>query len=160
MNKFDQLESEGRQLFKEILDQQKITTGQPSQNLYDTYDYSYTNNGNNVGVEIKKRDIKYLNYPTHFMELSKYNSLCQLVDNKTFDKILYVNFFGDKIAYFYSLKNIRNAIANKKITISTIRCNKTTAINKGKVDKEIIELPLELGIRLEKIGDKWKIINK
>lgn len=155
MNKFQQLEQEGRKLFQEILDQRNITTGQPSKNLYDVYDYSYTNKGKNIGVEIKKRDLRYLNYPTHFMEVTKFNSLMKLIKEGQFDGIVYANFFGETVAYLYSVQTIAKGIREGKIKVSTVPCNKTTAIDNGKVDKQIIELPLEYGIRCEKMAGEW-----
>lgn len=159
MNPFDKLESEGRQLFQELLLQRNITTGKPSENPYDCYDYSYQHNNRNIAVEIKKRDQKYLNYDTHFMEVSKFNSLIELLDNKQYDQIIYANFFGENIAYLYNLNAIRKAILNNKIIIREIACNKTTAIYQGKKLKKIIEIPLTLGVRFEKSEGKWIRIN-
>ena len=159
MNQFSKAEAEGRKLFKSILDQLGIQQQHPSQDLFDTIDYYYTNQkGEAVGVEIKKRDQKYLSYPTHFLEVAKYTALIKRLDQKEFNKVLYVNFFGEDIAYIYSIETIRKGIQKKQVQLSSINCNKTTAIQQGKVEKQIIEVPLSLGIRLERQNDKWIII--
>lgn len=95
MNKFTLAENIGKSLFKTILDQLGIQQQHPSEYLYDTIDYYYTNQkGEEVGVEIKKRDQKYLSYSTHFMEGAKYSALIKRLDQKEFKRVLYVNFSG------------------------------------------------------------------
>lgn len=159
MNEFIASEIKGRSLFKSILDQLGIQQQHPSKDLYDTIDYYYTNKkGEEVGVEIKTRDQKYLSYTTHFLELAKFTSIISRLDKQDFKKALYVNFFGEDIAYIYSLDSVRKGIQQGKIKLSSITCNKTTAANNGKVPKDIIEIPLVFGIRLEKKEDKWIII--
>ena len=156
MNQFTKAELEGRALFKEILDQKGVTESHPSDDEFDTLDYYYTSSQQlSVGVEIKKRDQKYLNYPTHFLEVKKFKAIYQRLNNGEFDRALYVNFFGDNVAYIYNFQTIIKGIKDQTITVSYTHCNRTTAINTGKVDKKIIELPLSLGIRLEKKEDKW-----
>ena len=95
MNQFTKAELEGRALFKEILDQTSAIESHPSEDEFDTLDYYYTSSQYlSVGVEIKKRDQKYLNYPTHFLEVKKFKAIYQRLKNGELNKALYVNFFS------------------------------------------------------------------
>ena len=117
MNQFTKAELEGRALFKEILDQKGVTESHPSDDEFDTLDYYYTSSQQlSVGVEIKKRDQKYLNYPTHFLEVKKFKAIYQRLNNGEFDRALYVNFFGvfGKVIYLCSIFNEKLIKGNNK----------------------------------------------
>ena len=153
MDEFQGSEQEGRQLFIEILNQCNILDYQESLERYDQIDIYYNNH--TIGIEVKKRDEKYLNYPSYIMECSKFKGIYQKLKDKEISKAAYVNFIGDNVCYIFPFKRILQAYKNKQIQPQYIYCNCTTVINKGKKEKKIFYLPKQLGIRLERKGDKW-----
>ena len=75
MDKFDELELNGRKLLESFLIQVGATNLHPTEDKYAPVDYYFTYNDKKVVAEIKVRDIKYEGYDTHLMEVSKYKSL-------------------------------------------------------------------------------------
>lgn len=156
MDIFDEYEQDGRSLFKSILDQCKITDQHPSVDKYDCIDYYYSYNGN-VGVEIKKRGIQCHSYPSLMMEVAKFKAIAARVKSGELDRAYYVCFIGDDTAYLFNFKDIARAGRDGKLEITTKYAPVTTAANKGKIDKKVLLIPKSLGIKLDKIGDKWII---
>lgn len=138
MNKFTESELKGRNILKSFLDQVGATNQMPTEDEYNPVDYYFTYKEKKVVAEIKCRDIKYLNYPTHLMEVSKYNALMKDKQNKQLDTAYYINFFGENIAYWYSNSTIRK-YATKDIKY----CNRTTAENRGCTNKSVLLIPTD-----------------
>ena len=156
MNPFTVAENKGRKLFRSILDQEGIDDQHPSEDQFDTIDYYYTNKqGEVVGVEIKKRDQQYSNYPTHYMEWNKLTSICNKIKQKEIDKALYVNFFGEDLAYIYRITDIIQALKDKKAQLITKNLKRTSAIYQGYIPKKVVEIPTEIGLKISRINNKW-----
>lgn len=160
MDKFDQAEQSGRELFKSILDQCQITDYKESTEKYDTLDLYCSIKEKTAGIEIKKRDKQYENYSTYLMELYKYNALINRLNEGELNSIYYANFFGDDVVYIFSLRNIARAIKEDKVQITTTYANRTTSVFGGKVEKQILLLPKELATKLVRVEGKWYNPNK
>lgn len=72
MNQFQALEDKGRKLFAEILNQYNLK-GKPTADNFDRSDYDFSDH---YTAEIK---VRYKDYPTWQMELSKLYALCAKV---------------------------------------------------------------------------------
>ena len=156
MDKFEQSELKGRKLFKSLLESQNIKDSQASTLKYDTADYYYRNRkGQQIGVEIKTRSIQYECYDTHFMELAKYNSLMKKIKDGEVVNAVYANFFGEDSAYLYPIGIIQRGLKDGSIKIVSRYCPVTTAINKGKMMKQVIEIPRSLAWRYEFKNNQW-----
>lgn len=155
MDKFTEAENNGRELFKSILDQCKITDQHPSVEKYDTIDYYYSINGKKTGVEIKKRAKQYECYDTHLMEVSKLKALYARWKNKELDNIYYVCFFGNDVAYTYPIQRILKAIKNGLIKPTYMYLGKTSVVNTGTTEKKIIMIPKNLAYKLTRVNGKW-----
>ena len=75
------------------------------------------------------------------MEIKKFKALIQDKKENQLDEAYYVNFFSNDTAYFYSEKVIR-----KYATQDRIYCNKTTAIDTGKRNKDVLMIPTDKAI--------------
>lgn len=138
MNKFLEAENIGRNNFKSWLEAIGVTDYEFSEDNYDPVDCNFTFKGYNIISEIKVRDIKYKDYPTHLMELSKYKAMVKYMRNNNKDLGLYVNFFGDNWLYTYQLQRIDvSNIANMNLV-------KTTVADNGYKNKDIIEIPVDI----------------
>lgn len=155
MDKFDEAENNGRQLFKSILDQCNIVEQHQSIEKYDTIDYYYSLNGKKSGVEIKKRAKKYECYDTHLMEMYKLKALYNRWKNKELDNVYYVCFFGNDTAYTYPIQRILKAIKNGQIKPTYMNLGKTSVINTGTIEKQIIMIPKNLAYKLARVNGKW-----
>ena len=157
MDKFDQYEQDGRALFKSILDQCNITDQQPAKDKYDNIDYYYTTpyKLGQAGVEIKKRDIKYKDYSTLLMEVSKFKAIAARVQSKELDRAYYVNFIGDDTAYIFNIRDIARGIKDNRVQITTRFTNITTADDQGKTEKRVLLIPKSLGFKLVRQGNLW-----
>lgn len=144
-------ETIGRTQFESLLNQAKNANyWQPTTDKYNHVDgYFYLDN-KKIVVEIKTRDKKYADYPTHLMELDKYMNLTKaMVDHNCFTGY-YANFFEDTL-YLYDLRNI-NTI-NCKITERYV--SRTTVEDNGKKMKKFLELPAKLAKVFKKENNKW-----
>lgn len=157
LDQFEQYEQSGRALFKSLLDQCNISDQHPASSKYDSIDYYYTVEGKEgiAGAEIKKRDIKYLEYDTLLLEVSKLLAIAARVKSKELDRAIYVNFIGDNIAYIFSIRAICRALKEGRLQVTTRFTNRTTADNRGKVDKRVILIPKNLGTKLVRQKDIW-----
>lgn len=111
MDKFDELELNGRKLLESFLIQVGATNLHPTEDKFAPVDYYFTYKDKKVVAEIKVRDIKYEGYDTHLMEVSKYKSLVKDKKDSQSDTAYYINFFtdGTKVnAYWYSTNTVRN----------------------------------------------------
>ena len=70
MDKFYELELNGRKLLESFLIQAGATNLHPTEDKYAPVDYYFRYKGKKVVAEIKVRDSKYEGYETHVMEVS------------------------------------------------------------------------------------------
>lgn len=151
MDDFQQKEEKGRTLLKSFLDQVGATNQQPTEDEYNPVDYYFTIKDKKVVAEIKVRDQQYENYPTHLMEVSKFQALEKERIEKNLDYAYYINFFGENIAYFYS------TIAIKKYAKKDCKyCKRTTAIYTGRKMKDILLIPTDKAQKFIRINGKWQ----
>ena len=150
MNKFQQSENLGRSLFNSFLQQSKANNIQFTEGDYNPVDVYFNLEDKKIVGEIKVRDVRYKDYPTHIMEQSKFNNLCKAKSNGKCADAIYINFFGSDWLYIYSLKAIKNNSVN-----SQLYCNKTTAINTGKVNKAILEINPASALIYKYENGKW-----
>ena len=136
MNNFELNELNGRTLLENFLNQIGATDQRETTDKYDPVDYYYTFKGKTVVGEIKCRDAQYENFPTHMMEMKKFQALIKDKQDKQLDAAYYINFFGNDTVYFYSETTIR-----KYATQERFYCNRTTAINTGKTLKPVLLIP-------------------
>ncbi len=68
MDNFLAMERKGRDLFKSLLEDGNITKYKESTGRYNPVDFYLIHNEDKIVAEIKCRDIRYVNYPTHLME--------------------------------------------------------------------------------------------
>ena len=147
MDKFDELELNGRKLLESFLIQVGATNLYPTEDKYAPVDYK------KVVAEIKVRDIKYEGYDTHLMEVSKYKSLVKDKKDSQSDTAYYINFFtdGTKVnAYWYSVSSIRNFG-----TIDYKYCPTTTAVDNGNYYKKVIMIPSNKAQRFALVNGRW-----
>lgn len=138
MDKFLEAENIGRNNFKSWLEAIGVTDYEFTEDSYDPVDCNFTFKGYNITSEIKVRDIKYKDYPTHFMELSKYKAMTKYLRDNNKDLGLYANFFGDCWLYTYQLQNI------DIVNTSQINLVATTVSDNGYKNKDIIEIPVDV----------------
>lgn len=153
MTEFELNETKGRALLKSFLDQVGATDQQPAEGTYNPVDYYFTYKGQKVVAEIKIRDKQYESYPTHLMEVSKYKALVKDTKDKELDTAYYINFFtdGETVnAYWYSTSTI-----SKYATTDTKYCNRTTAINTGSTNKNVLLIPTDKAQRYTRINGQW-----
>ena len=150
MDNFLAMERKGRDLFKSLLDDGNITKYKESTGRYNPVDFYLIHNEDKIVAEIKCRDIRYVNYPTHLMETEKLKSLLAVKDTHDCKAAWYVNFFGEDICFIYNAEKVKN------IRSETVYCNYTTAnYNYYKTTKGVIMIPTNLaGIFIRKKG-KW-----
>lgn len=151
MDKFQQSELIGRTLLKSFLDQAGATNQQPTEDEYNPVDYYFTIKNKTVVAEIKVRDQQYENYPTHLMEVSKFQALEKERTEKNLDYAYYINFFGEDIAYFYSTTTIKK-YAKKESKY----CKRTSAIYTGKKMKDVLLIPTDKAQKFIRINGKWQ----
>lgn len=118
-------------------------------NPMDIADSIFKTKDKTILVEIKHRNIKYLNYPTHIMEYKKLVALYEKSNKLKCDGIFYVNFFGDNDLIIYSQKAFNSA------SQTNMECKKTTAVNTGYINKDVLMLDSNLGQHFKKINEKW-----
>lgn len=149
MNKYEIKEIEGRNLMESFFKYKGITNYTFSLNKFSKIDATYiSSKGKVVAVEIKTRDEKYMNYPTHLIEYSKYSYM-----KNNYGESIYVNFFTREYdntvyMYVYNINNIKNEPIKMKL-------NKTTAEESNKVYKEVINIPKETAIIYYRFDGTW-----
>lgn len=154
MNTFQQCEIKGRRILESFLQQVGATDLQPTEDEFAPVDYYFNLQQKKIVAEIKVRDIKYENYDTHLIEVSKYNSLVEAKQQQYLNIAYYINFFvdGDIInAYWYDTRDISQY--GKR---NSIYCNKTTSVYTGKTIKDLIMIPREKAHRFTFINNKWE----
>lgn len=154
MNKFQKSEKKGRELLEGML----LSLGVEERNMFrsigrlNPVDFFFIHKSRKFCVEIKVRDAIYKGLETHFLEAKKAKGMeAERVRNECTDAI-YVNFFGDDCAVVYNLKNTKN------YKVTSVKCNRYTAVNSNKVAKDIIECPASDGIWLNRVNNRWIIV--
>ena len=139
MDNFLAMERKGRDLFKSLLEDGNITKYKESTGRYNPVDFYLIHNEDKIVAEIKCRDIRYVNYPTHLMETEKLKSLLTVKDTHDCKAAWYVNFFGEDICFIYNADKVKN------LRSETAYCNYTTAnYNYYKTTKGVIMIPTNL----------------
>ena len=157
MDKFDELELNGRKLLESFLIQVGATNLHPTEDKFAPVDYYFTYKNKKVVAEIKVRKIKYEGYDTHLMEVSKYKSLVKDKKDSQSDTAYYINFFtdGTKVnAYWYSTNTVRNFG-----TIDYKYCPTTTAADNGSYYKKVIMIPSNKAQRFTLVNGGWSKIS-
>lgn len=113
-------------------------------------DCTFKYNNISYAVEIKVRDEKYKDYPTHMLEQGKLNGMIDYKNTNGLDVMMYANFFGDYL-YLYRLDN--------KYDTESLRLVRTTAENNGYRNKEIIWLDVSNAVKYHKEESKWIFIS-
>ena len=153
---FQLKENEGRTKLESFISQSKtFSNWQPTTGKYDPVDGYFNWRDKKAVVEIKTRDVKYMNYSIHLMELDKYMNVAKArVDNK-YDKALYACFFGDTL-YVYDLKYVSTSTC--KITEGYSPC--TSVEDNGYRYKKYFEIPTTFAQVFKLDNGKWKSIKK
>lgn len=149
MNKFQQAENKGREYFKSWLEAIGVEEYTFAPNEYDVVDCDFEFKDKRLTTEIKVRNPKYRTYETHIMELTKYNNMMKYIKDNNMDGGIYANFFGEDWLYVYNINKI-------DITeIESIRAPRTTAGYQGRINKDMINLPINTAQIFNKVNDKW-----
>ena len=156
MNKFQESELKGRQLFQSFLNYIKPEQSYPTLDKFNPVDYYFIKSGVKVMVEIKVRNQIYENYPHHLIELNKYCNMFHEKIEKKCQSAIYCNFFGDNVLYVYDLKNI----STQTCKITNIYCNATTAEDNGLKWKPFFELKTNLADVFIRQNGEWKLIRR
>lgn len=135
MNGFQNYENTGRNKAKLLFDKLNITEYEFSKGEFDSFDGRFTWNGIKYILEIKDRQIRSTAYSTAIMEVDKLKSLIDLKEAD--EQICYLNFYTDNVAVMFTNKDI------KKGTITQKMCNKTTAVERGKRLKKVVEINID-----------------
>ena len=135
MNGFQNYENKGRNKAKLLFDKLNITEYEFSKGEFDSFDGRFTWNGIKYILEIKDRQIRSTAYSTAIMEVDKLKSLIDLKEAD--EQICYLNFYTDNVAVMFTNKDI------KKGTITQKMCNKTTAVDRGKRLKKVVEINID-----------------
>ena len=149
MNKFQESENKGRQLFKSFLDQIGAT-GQPTEDIYDRVDYYFQLNGKKAVAEIK---VRYSYYNSWIIEVDKLKALLQKRKERNLDGAIYVCFYGNSM-YIYQISVI------KKYGIrDTRKCKDSTVAFSGYVLKDVLYVPNDKASRYDLVNGKWQKSN-
>lgn len=150
MDTFQEWENKGRSWFVEFLNQYGVTDITLTEDPFDPVDLYFTHKGKKVVVEIKCRDIKYLEYDEHIIEEKKLLALIEAKERENCHTAYYVNFFGENTLIIYTLNNIINIT-----DVKYIYCNKTTVESSTKRSKRIFYIPRNIGFYYEFSNGKW-----
>lgn len=157
MNQFQLNELKGRELLETELNQWGVTDKRPAEGEYNPVDYYFTHQDQTVVAEIKVRDKSFEGFPTHYMEVKKFDALLKDRKEKGLQFAYYINYFVDEngvTAYWYSIDKI--ARYAKKIKQW---CNKTTAAYSERILKDILEIPKEIAKIHRFENNKWVNVN-
>ena len=156
MNKFQESELKGRELFQSFLKYIKPEQSYPTLDKFNPVDYYFIKSGVKIMVEIKVRNQRYENYPFHLIELNKYCNMFHEKIEKKCQSAIYCNFFGDNVLYVYDLKNISTQTCN----ITNKYCNVTTAEDNGSKWKPFFELKTNLADIFIRQDGEWKLVRR
>ena len=145
MNKFEESENKGRDLFKSFLDQIGAT-GQPTEDSYDRVDYYFQINGKKAVAEIKVRNAFYSDY---LIEADKLQALLQEKEDKGLDGAYYVCFYGNQM-YLFSTNAIKQYGRPQRKY-----CKRTTMGMDDYIQKDVILIPTDKASRYDLLDGKW-----
>ncbi len=146
MNKFEESENKGRQLFKSFLDQIGAT-GQPTEDTYDRVDYYFQlKDGRKAVAEIK---VRYSYYPDYMIEWDKLKALLQKRKEQGLDVAYYVCFY-DTSMYIFQMETIKSYG-----TVTQKYCKCTTVEDNGYRWKKVVLVPTDKAIRYDLLDGKW-----
>lgn len=151
MDRFQAAEQIGRDKFLQLLQQIGATDIEFTKDQFDKTDCYFTYKDYKITAEIKVRNMNYDQYNTHLMEVKKYKALKEIVKDQQLAGFWYVNFFNNGVCCIYSQSKIN------KHTIRVVykHCNRTTAIDTGKVDKRVLEIDRNVALTILFNGNKY-----
>ncbi len=148
-NEFEKNEEIGRNELLEYLSKRQTI----KQVIFSNDKYSpedgviITNDDKKIMFELKKRDCNSNKYYDVFMELNKFNKLKELKPKyNVTEPIIYINLFNDGKCLIWNEKIIQNSKVRKRLMNK-----KTSVLNREKVLKDVILLPIHQAIVLNKI---------
>ena len=95
MDKFQESENEGRRIFESLLKQSRTAKNwNPTNDRYNFVDGFFELKDKKIVVEIKTRDRRYADYPSHLMQIDKYMNLTKAKIDNSCSNGIYVNIFG------------------------------------------------------------------
>ena len=147
MSPFIRAEDIGRKKFQSWLEAIKATDIHFTEEEYCAVDCSFTYKGVRYATEIKVRAEKYMDYPTHMLEQGKLDGMKAYREDNELDVMIYANFFGDYL-YIYRLDN--------NYETESCRLARTSAVNTGKRDKDIIWLEAITALKYYRNEVKWE----
>lgn len=145
MNKFQESECKGRQLFKSFLDQIGAT-GQPTEDAYDRVDYYFQIKGQKAVAEIK---VRYSYYKDWMIEVDKLQALLRKRKEENLDGAIYVCFYGNSM-YLYQISAIQ-----KYGKGDTRWCKDSTVAFTGYVLKDVLLVPNDKATIYNLLDGKW-----
>ena len=128
MDNFQQYEQIGRKMFKKWCNDNAINVVFTKEQ-FDRLDAYIICKGVKIGVEIKNRALKYKDYPTLMMEVSKLYAMKKNIQQHNLKDCWYVNFIGNEM-FIFRYSRIKE--------LTYMHCNKTTAVESNKVDKRAL----------------------
>ena len=145
MNKFQESECKGRELFKSFLDQIGAT-GQPTEDEYSRVDYSFQIKGKKAVAEIKVRNAFYNDY---LIEADKLQALVDIKAQEGLNGAFYVCFYMNQM-YIFSTTTIKRYGRNE-----SRYCKRTTMGMNDYVLKDVILVPTDKATRYDLVDGKW-----
>ena len=145
MNKFEESENKGRQLFKSFLDQIGAT-GQPTEDTYDRVDYFFQQKGKQYVAEIKVRNAYYSDY---LIESDKLQALEDTKAQEGLNGAFYVCFYRDQM-YLFDTKVIKQYGSPQRKY-----CKRTTMGMDDYILKDVLLVPTDRATRFYMKDGKW-----
>lgn len=136
MDSFQKSEQIGRNMFQKWCNDNGINVVFTKEQ-FDRLDAYIECKGVKIGVEIKNRALKYKDYPTLMMEVSKLYAMKQKINQHNLKDCWYVNFIGNEM-FIFRFSIIIELCRQHKVELKYIHCNKTTAVESNKVDKRVL----------------------
>ena len=136
MDNFQQYEQIGRKMFKKWCNDNAINVVFTKEQ-FDRLDAYIICKGVKIGVEIKNRALKYKDYPTLMMEVSKLYAMKKNIQQHNLKDCWYVNFIGNEM-FIFRYSRIKELCRQHKVELTYMHCNKTTAVESNKVDKRAL----------------------
>lgn len=153
MDKFQENEEKGRKIFESLLKQSKSAKNwNPTTYKYDFVDGFFELADKKIVVEIKTRDRKYADYPSHLIQIDKYMNLTKAKIDNSCSNGLYVNIFGDDLIYIYDLRYINTYNCTYTEKYAPV-C--TSDISRGYITKQFYGIPVRYAQIFKKDNNKW-----
>lgn len=136
MDSFQKSEQIGRNKFQKWCNDNSINVVF-TKKQFDRLDAYIGDKGVKIGVEIKNRDLKYKDYPTLMMEVSKLYAMKEKIQQHSLKDCWYVNFIGNEM-FVFRFSRIKELCRLHKVELKHIYCNRTTAVESNKIDKRVL----------------------